>query len=170
MSVNFQPVPTSLAWGRFRTVTQGATDAHIKPSYDLNIPARTGIVQDGANFKVASLTVTVSIHAPGTWVVAGRQSTSLLDHERLHWMMAIIVGYELERAVLALRSPSVTLLTQQVRSTFTRYRERREPGLQRQYDNDTNHGATASAQDRWRSNVTSWYSNRATRDIPLTTP
>ena len=170
MSVNFSPVPTSLAWSHFRIVTQGATDAHIQPGYDLNIPAQNGVVRDGNQYRVDRVTITVSIHCPGTWVKQGRQSTSLLDHERLHWMMAIIVGYELERAVLALRASTPALLNQQVRTKFTWHRGTREPSLQRRYDNETSHGTNAAAQTRWRSNIQNWYANRATGDIPLSTP
>jgi hypothetical protein len=170
MAVTFSPAPTSLAWSHFRVVNRGATDAHIQPTYNLNIPNRGGVVRDGSNYRVASLTVTVAIHSPGTWVVRGKQSTALLDHERLHWMMAIIVGYEMERAILALREPTVARLNQQVRAKFTWYRGTREPDLQRKYDNDTNHGSKSAAQARWRTNVNRWYANRATQDIPLSTP
>ncbi len=167
MSVTFTPAPDSLAWSHFRDVSEGNTDAHIQPSYGLNIPRQGGVVRDGSSFRVASVTVTVGIHSPGTWVVQGRQSTRLLDHERLHWKMAIIVGYELERAVLALRAPTAAQLNQQVRTKFTRARETREPALQRQYDNETSHGSDPAAQARWQTNVNRWYTNRATQNIPL---
>ena len=102
-----------------------------------------------------------------TWVVKGKQGAKLLEHERRHWMMDIVVGHEIERAILALSNADVKKLKKQILTEFEWHRNKREKWLADKYDDETKHGTIAKAQAEWEAKVATWY---AAKKIPLKTP
>ena len=93
------------------------------------MPRDTGATRDGSNFKFATFEASVAIDRNGTWVVAGRESVALLEHERRHWMMDILVARELHAALEALRSPTASGLNGLATREFDWHRNTREKAL-----------------------------------------
>ena len=121
----------------------------------------------GSNFKFATFEVSVAVDRNGTWVVAGRESVALLEHERRHWMMDILVARELHAALEALRSPTASGLNGLATREFDWHRNTREKALSDKYDNETDHGHNTREQARWATQVQAWYTSSR---ITLVTP
>ena len=171
MSVNFSPSPKNLVWKHFRKVDsppgKSTSDAHTAPLDNLKIPNKGGIIKVGNKYQVKKINVMVNLNLKNTWVVKGKESKKLLEHERRHWMMDIIVGYEIERAVLALSNMNAKILKQKILSEFNWHRNKREKWLSELYDKETKSGTDAKIQAQWEKKVDKWF---ADKKIPLKTP
>jgi hypothetical protein len=171
MSVSHSPDPRNLTWSHFTPKDSDPDgeghDAHTGPKYDLDIPARGGIVKEGSEYKVVKVNVKVSLNPAKTWVVSGKKTDKLLEHERRHWMMDIIVGHEMEKAILGLSHANPNTLKQKIQAEFDWHRNKREKWLADKYDDETKHGAEATKQGDWERKVDSWFTSKS---IPLTTP
>jgi hypothetical protein len=99
----------------------------------------------------------------GSWVVQGRETDDLLEHERLHYRIAAQLGRDLAKTLRAL-SPSSATLTSDITRLFTKclltlhdiggYPD----GSDGAYDTDTFHGNAAAQQAVWEQNVAGWES------------
>jgi hypothetical protein len=171
MAVTFSPAHNALMWSHFRKVGSSpdgsSSYAHTGPNYDLAIPNQGGVVKDGNNLKVTNVTIKVSLNAVNTWVIKNQETDDLLAHERRHWMMDIIIGHELERAILTLSGPNPNTLKQKVQAEFDWHRNRREKWLADKYDDETKHGTDQTAQSQWNTKVDQWF---LTKSILLRTP
>jgi hypothetical protein len=161
MAVKVEPEPKLLTWGHFRKIEKPPEsdpwDAHTSPEYDLQIPPKGGIVKDGTLLRVQKLTITVTPDSTRSWVVKSKQTQALLDHERGHWMMDIVVGHEMHDAILALRGTGADDLKKKINAEFDWHREKREKWLADKYDDETKHGADAKAQQQWAAKILGWH-------------
>jgi predicted secreted Zn-dependent protease len=99
--------------------------------------------------------VTVSLVAAETWVVTGTRTAALLDHERLHYVIATLVGRELERELTALKGADVPAALQAA-DNLVRAKSDRAQAIGRAYDDDTNHGQDVGQQRLWQGRVHTW--------------
>ena len=171
MAVSHAPDPKTLTWKHFAPKDEdpdgAGHDAHTGPRYDLDIPVRGGVVKEGSTYKVVKVTIKVGLNSAKTWVVKGKETDKLLEHERRHWMMDIVVGHEMEQAILGLSHANPTTLKQKIQTEFDWYRNKREKWLADKYDDATKHGTDTTNQSAWEKNVDTWFTSKS---ISLTTP
>ena len=165
MAITFSPKIGNLIWQHFKKVKSAPdgsdNDAHTSPKYALKIPNYGGIVKKDNTYSVAKMTIDVALDLSKTWVIKGRESDKLLAHEKRHWMMDIIIAYEMERAILNLSSTDVKTLKQQIQDEFDWHRTDREKYLADKYDSETGHGTEPIAQSQWNTKVDQWYSDKS---------
>ena len=146
--------PKSVTWRNFRVVQSapsGATeDAQIEAS--MGAPARVQVQGDGDRVRLGSFEIYVEIVRPGTWVVQGRATTSLLSHEQGHWDIAGLTAHEYHRALEALRASEQSDLAQLAADALVRIQAKVD-GIQEKYDRETNHSRDSAAQARWITQI-----------------
>lgn len=165
MAITFSPKIGNLIWQHFKKVKSSPdgsdTDAHVAPKYSLKIPNQGGIVKKDKTYSVAKVNIDVALELSKTWVIKGKESDQLLAHEKRHWMMDIIIAYEMERAILDLSAADAGTLKQQIQDEFNWYRKDREKYLADKYDDETGHGTDPIAQSQWNTKVDQWYSDKS---------
>jgi hypothetical protein len=103
---------------------------------------RTRTTDEGA--QISEMVVQLKLDAKETWVVKGRESSALLEHERLHYRIAILLAYELETDLLAMRAPKVSDLTG-ASNRVLEAKAARGRAIDDAYDVETNGGCTATS-------------------------
>ncbi|MBE0636586.1 hypothetical protein IH601_11375, partial [Candidatus Bipolaricaulota bacterium] len=109
----------------------------------------------------------------GSWVVAGTQTDSLLNHEQRHFDLNEVYRRKLQAALLKLRGEGKTAkeahedLERKINETWKKAMDKlngisavggadRVDGLQDDYDNQTEHGTEAGKQEEWDKKIDEW--------------
>ncbi|MFL5306500.1 MAG: DUF922 domain-containing protein [Polyangia bacterium] len=95
------------------------------------------------------------LQAARSWVVAGKESPELFDHEKLHYMIAALVGAELEQELKALSAPTYPALLL-AHKQLAEEKGERARDIEQQYDDDTNHSQITAQQILWSARVRQW--------------
>lgn len=153
MSIRFLPLPHGVTWTHFRVVRTSPNGFQAQTGYGIAATYRTR--QSGSEVAISNATVTVSLVPAQTWVVAGTKTAALLDHERLHYVIATLVGRELDRELASLTGPDAASALQAARDLVV---EKTDRALEigGAYDDDTNHGADVGQQRLWQNRVHGW--------------
>ncbi len=146
----------SVQWNEFRTVNQRPAgvqeDAQIK-TRTVAFTFRTHQPR-GQNCRVTSATVSIAVDRSRTWVVRGRQSADLLQHEQGHYDITALATRDLYNQVLGLTAARCAdintqagRLQQQIQTQVTQ--------IDRRYDTQTSHGTTPASQRTWNTRIQS---------------
>ena len=107
-----------------------------------------------------SFTVTVSLNRAQSWVLKAHTSdTKLLEHERLHHMIAACVGLKLYNQIIALVKPSVSALQAEL-TRANNDAAKLHKTITTKYDADTDHGTVSAQQAAWASRIRGWYASK----------
>jgi predicted secreted Zn-dependent protease len=128
--------------------SEGELDTNIRPQ------------KENGRFRIPAITIRFKVMPEDTWVVKGKQTDDLLDHEQRHYDITGLLGKELGEGLLALRAASVTELQAEVTRYMTHYRDQGEK-ITKQYDGETKHGADRDEQRRWNQKIEDCMKNGA---------
>ncbi len=159
MSISFRPLPHGVTWTHFRVVktSPNGDDLMAQTGYELNATFRyKGSDADG--YSIANAAVTVKLIPADTWVVAGKKSAALLHHEQLHYVIATLVGRELDDELAALTGDSSDEVQQAARDLIQAKNDR-ALAIGQAYDDDTDHGEDDAQQKLWLNRVHDWEHN-----------
>ncbi len=142
----------SVQWSEFRTVNQRPTgveeDAHIKARWTYTFSTQQ---PGGANCRVTTATVSITVDRNHTWVLRGQESVNLLQHEQGHYDITAIGARDLYNQILNLTAALCSNINTQVRRLQQQIQTQVDQ-INRRYDTRTNHGITA-AQRTWDTNI-----------------
>ncbi|HXU62359.1 MAG TPA: DUF922 domain-containing protein [Polyangia bacterium] len=153
MSVKFLPLPHGVTWTHFRVVRTSPDGFQAQTGYRIAASYRT--TGSGSEVSISQAAVTVSLVSAQTWVVAGTKTAALLDHERLHYVIATLVGRELDRELASLTGPN-TATVLQAADDLVAAKTDRALAIGSAYDDDTNHGEDVGQQRLWQGRVHGW--------------
>jgi hypothetical protein len=154
MSITFKPLPHGVTWTHFRVVQTAPVDG-LQAQTGYEIKASFKSKGSGDSYSISNGAVTVSLVPADTWVVAGNKTAALLTHERLHYVIATLVGRELDKELAALTGSSDADVLQQA-SDLIDAKNDRALAIGQAYDDDTDHGADAAQQTLWQNRVHKW--------------
>ena len=160
MSVTTTPDPKDLKWGDYTGPAPGRSplDAFTKPRFTLG---NTKAVKDGEAYRLEKVDIALTLDKFHCWVKSGKKTDDLLEHERGHWKMQSVVAKEMEAAMAALRGDDPAALFKSAGDTFDWYRIKRSGFVDKQYDDDTNHGTDATQQGIWDGKIAGWVTKGA---------
>ena len=155
MAVTTAPDPKDLKWSDYTgPVPAGSPlDAFTKPRFTLG---NTKAVKDGEKYRLEKVDIHLTMEKFQCWVKPVKKTAALLEHERGHWTMQSLVAKEMEGALAALRGDDPTALFKVAGDKFDWYRDKRSGFVDKQYDDDTNHGSNATLQGIWNGKITAW--------------
>ncbi len=146
----------NVRWNEFRPVNQ--RPAGIPEDAQISIRTlafRYNFRQPGGeNCRVANATVSIGVNRGGSWVVQGRKSAALLQHEQGHYDITALGTRDLYSQVLglaAVRCPDINAQAQQLqRQIQTQINQ-----TNIRYDSRTNHGNNSTGQNTWNASIQS---------------
>lgn len=157
MGLHIVTAPQRLRWDDFRTVaTSPVPGAVAQTAVEMQF-SRIRLGTEDGQHKLESFVLTVRLDRDNCWVVRGQTNAALLEHERLHLRLAIVVARELERELLALRAssiPSLQVAIDRLRSE----KAARVQTISDAYDSETEHGRLSEEQSHWQVRVAGWES------------
>jgi hypothetical protein len=144
--------PRNVTWDEFREVPSnpegGDEDAYISTAF----PYTWDWGSEGRTYRVTNVRVTIRLRDGESWVVRGRQSNDLLSHEQGHYDITGLMGRDLAEDLSRVTASSESALKKEVERIAQHYRTQGQ-ALQRQYDNEANHGQNRTEQDRWKRKI-----------------
>jgi hypothetical protein len=159
MSITFRPLPHGVTWTHFRQVKASPDpDGYLaQTGYELKATFRwTG--DDTNGYSITNPAVVVQLVTADTWVVIGNRTPDLLHHEQLHYVIATLVGRELDSELTALTDDDSKSL-QQAALDLIQAKNDRALAIGRAYDDDTDHGTDTTQQKLWLNRVHDWENN-----------
>jgi hypothetical protein len=111
---------------------------------------------------VTTVYIAVSLNVSSSWVLTSHaEDAQLLEHERLHYMLAICVARKLHDEILkATRQTSDAL--QRELNNFRSTAARRVQQLSDQYDKESKNGRLVDQQAIWAMRIRGWFRNPST--------
>lgn len=94
-----------------------------------------------------------------SWVVAGKQADALLQHERGHYAIALLVAQDTDIELTQLTDRSRARLMIAAEDHF-RAKLHLTRDIEARYEHETNHGLLADAQQAWNARMAAWRSRR----------
>lgn len=160
MSVTAVPEPKDLKWSQYTGPVPPASslDAFTKPKFTLGYAK---LVKDGEKYRLDKVDVTLEMDKLQCWVRPAKKTDALLEHERGHWIMQKLVAKEIETELAALRADDPGAFNKAASARFDWYRNQRSGFLDKQYDDDTNHGTNTTQQGIWDGKIAGWESKGA---------
>lgn len=120
-----------LSWRHFRQVARPKDEgSDAATSYTMNWAKRGGKVL-----------VTLSLDTDNTWVIRGRSSAGLLNHEQGHWDIYVLAAEEIDRALQGLPDDQIQARFDALSQKYT--------DINNQYDDETNHSQNQNKQIEW---------------------
>ncbi|HSB64593.1 MAG TPA: hypothetical protein VLJ18_10530 [Thermoanaerobaculia bacterium] len=155
MAVKSIPEPKDLKWSHYTGPVPGGSplDAFTKPAFALT---NTKAVKDGEKYRLEKVDITLTMEKLECWVRESKKTDALLEHERGHWYMQGLVAKEMETALAALRDDDPTALFKAATVKFDWHRKDRSGFVDKQYDDDTNHGTNKPQQEIWDGKIAAW--------------
>ena len=89
--------------------SEGQPDTNIRPQ------------KENGRFLIPAITIRLVVLKDDTWVVNGKQSDALLNHEQGHFDVTGLIGRELGEAFLAIRAESVPKLQKEITRILAHY-------------------------------------------------
>lgn len=160
MTITVDPQGHLFSWTFYREVP-----AALKPGLDALTKYQIGLQATprqqpdaSGNFTFATVGVRVTLLRIESWVVGGRKTQELLNHEELHFRIAVLVGRELDEDVTALTARTSPALLAAGTGIHTA-KVLRAQTIEDAYDVATQHGKVSGQQDIWAQRVDSWERN-----------
>jgi len=109
--------------------------------------------QTSINKGIIAVHIEMKVYLPksSSWVNAGSQSDYNLNHEQRHFDIVKLVSERFKRAMLAEKLPVLNYDGSINVAYFDALRE--IDRLQKQYDDETSHGTSQSAQEKWNNYI-----------------
>ena len=158
--------PSKITWAKFTELDirplGATTDAHIEVEYRNPPGKQFGITPVGKHYKLTDVNLVLQTIPHETWVVKGKKSKELLNHEQGHWDILGLIAREYHREIKKLRGASV----EQLRTRFQKLEARMlEKGEKLNsgtggYDTETNHGRIRPQQKKWDALIASCIKTR----------
>jgi uncharacterized protein DUF922 len=158
MAFRTNPAPELLTFEQWFTPVESAPDGSGLPSatYSEMQPSNIRTRPASGGVEVANIDLTVTVVRRRSWIVMARATRALLEHERIHYLIAICVGRNLHEDAFNTSASSTSAL----QTTLSALRTEAAQSVQQlsdRYDRDTNHGAITSQQTVWAARVNRWY-------------
>jgi hypothetical protein len=106
---------------------------------------------------VVSFDLTVAVIRSRSWIVNSQATPALLEHERVHFLIAICVGRDLHKDASSVSAASVDALTKALMG-LVKAGQQKAQQISDRYDRETKNGAISIQQTAWAARVRSWYS------------
>jgi len=169
MTITSFASPANLTWDDFTVVAARPRDPHDGTAVDAltqyeffmpNRPAR----RDGAMFALDdSLVLLIT---PDCQVWSGVQQTeALLNHERFHYNVGVVIAREAARHFDRLRAITEAGLATALEAARVLHFVTRNELIQKRYDKDTQHGTNAHYQRIWTQRMTDCLGNPRANQI-----
>jgi hypothetical protein len=113
-------------------------------------------MKDGEKYRFEKVDIQLTMEKLSCWVKPAKKTAALLEHERGHWFMQKLVAKEMESALAALRADDPAALIKVAGEKFDWYKTERSDFVDKQYDDDTNHGANSTQQGLWDGKIAAW--------------
>lgn len=155
MSISFRPLPHGVTWTNFRVVQSSPDPDGFLAQTGYDISATFRYKSDADGYSISNAAVTVKLVTTDTWVVTGNKTAALLNHEKLHYVIATLVGRELD-AELADVTGSTADEVQQAARDLIAAKNDRALAIGQAYDDDTDHGRDNAQQTLWLNRVHAW--------------
>lgn len=139
----YYAVKRPLNWGDFQsTISSSRFDAEVFPSigYDEHTEVKNGCIH-------LNLSIKVYVPKSACWVREGSRNAYILNHEQRHFDIAKIAAGHFEKKIKSLTLPVNNYDGPINMEYLDAYREMDK--MQKQYDDETNHGTVQIAQQRW---------------------
>jgi hypothetical protein len=159
MTLIKRPAPELLTFKNWYQSVAAAPDGSGLPSgtYSDLQPSNLSTKVSGGEVGVKTFDLTVTVLKSKSWVVDAKASTALLEHERLHYLIAICVARDAHEDVYGATAASSSGLSQAIMQLL-REAGQRAQAISDQYDRETANGARPSDQSLWNARVGRWYS------------
>ena len=164
MPLRLLPAPEGFGWGQFREVRSAPDGSSFKASTGSRITIThiitervelVGVRSVSDAVKIKGATVQVTIDRANTWVVRGQKTPALLEHERIHYLIATLVGKEILEQLVD-QAAGTTAELQAKASSIHADETRRFQAIDSAYDDDSNHGTIEFQQRQWVAQVNHW--------------
>jgi hypothetical protein len=162
MTVHVAIAANALSWANYLAVPSSRTPSLDAFTFVRIDPPDVSVAHgSGPNpvLRVSRATIRVSVDRSRSWVVNGRGTATLLEHERLHYRIGILIANELDGQVLTQSAPSAPALRSALQSAVDRAGTRMG-AIFDAYDRDTAHARNAQQQQAWQRRMTGWEQQR----------
>jgi|GEM_PF-5405162 len=156
MAIQFLPLPHGVTWTHYRVVRESPDGFDASTGYELTAHYSTG--GSAGQMRVTTVNAVVRLLPADSWVVAGSKTALLLSHERLHYVMATLVGREMEHELAAVTGADGAAIQQTVNELIAA-KNARALAMGEAYDDDTGHGTDRGQQAAWITRVQGWERN-----------
>ena len=153
MAIHFHPAPHGVTWAHYREVATSPDGFDASTGYEMT--ARFSISGSPGQMRATSVNAVVRLMPADSWVLAGRRATQLLLHEQLHYVMATLVGREMERELGEVTGMNGSAVQRAVNQLIAE-KNARALEIGAAYDDDTEHVTDAHQQAAWATRVHGW--------------
>lgn len=159
MAFRKSPAPELLTFRNWYTVVDLAPDGSGFPSGTYSEFQTSGIRTRAAKgtVEIANFDLTVAVVKRRSWIVMSQATPALLEHERLHFLIAVCVGRDLHEDAFSTSAASSAAVGSALRSLLTDAQKRAQR-ISDDYDLETKNGTLAMQQAAWSTRVRRWYS------------
>lgn len=154
MSVIVMLAAEKLSWADFKKLKAPVDGLNAQTRVEMQ-PATIKTEHGPEGMRIVQLTLRVVLDSENTWVVTGKETAELLEHERLHYRIAIEVARELDTQLLALKGKNAGALQTGANKVMATIK-RRVQTISDAYDKDTDHGRVREKQKAWVTRVGTW--------------
>ena len=159
MALRTNPAPELLTFKNWFTPVDAALDGSGFPSgtYSEFQPSNIRTKAEKGTVSVASIDLTVAVNRKRSWIILSQASNALLEHERLHFLIAVCVGRDLHEDAHGASGGSSDALRGSLTGLLGEA-QRRVQSISDQYDLETKNGTLSMQQAAWATRVQRWYS------------
>ena len=145
--------PRQVRWNQFRE--RRNRPAGVAEDAQISVELRGGRVRverENGQFRLGNTTFRMRFDRRRSWVVSGKKTERLLEHEQGHYDLAGLCYRDLVNQLRAVRTNSVAELQSEIRRIMEE-QDQRSDELSVRYDEDTNHGLSADRQQVWDNSI-----------------
>jgi len=159
MALRTNPAPELLTFKNWYTPVDAALDGSGFPSgtYSEFQPSNIRTKADKGTVAIANFDLMVTVVKRRSWIILSQATAALLEHERLHYLIAICVGRDLHEDASSASAGSSGELTSSLTALLGEA-QRRTQTISDQYDLETKNGTLAMQQAAWVTRVRRWHS------------
>ena len=149
-----------ISWDEFRQVVKVSSHSHRHSgeAEDAEIfiyaPINYGYKVEEGVIRTDSISIKLKVDDSKSWVVKGRESTKLLNHEQGHYDITALGNRETYNAILQLTTDTKEQWMSQAGAIIKRSLQKIDQCNER-YDLRTIHGSSESAQQEWSNRINS---------------
>lgn len=148
MSVTPEGFDHRVGWREFSRVAERPGSAAEDAEIDLNTDVSYDWGWGGSNYVVTEVRPTISVNEAASWVLQGKESRALLEHEQGHYDITAL-GVREEAKLVSELSASSGAHLERARAQIRTRIQRKIDAANDRYDARTNHGDNQAVQRRW---------------------
>jgi hypothetical protein len=159
MALRTNPAPELLTFKNWYTAVDVALDGSGFPSGTYSEFQPSGIRTKAAQgtVSVAHFDLTVAVVKRRSWIILSQATPALLEHERIHFLIAVCVGRDLHEDAFSASADSSAALGGALQGLLSDAQKRTQR-ISDQYDLETKNGTLAMQQAAWLTRVRRWHS------------